>query len=125
MHVSLHDHRVQGAVDPAAPLEQGGEERPRPQLRDLHLDITGGGRHGLRAVPVAVHGPLIGALVAAGADHRSELGFDQLLQGPPQKLGDHRLRISGLQLVEAGEHGRMVLGHRVVCPSVSHLAVTH
>jgi hypothetical protein len=66
--VGLHDHRVQCLVDAAAPLQQRREERPGSQLRDLHLDITGGRRDRLGAVSVAVHGATVGALIPAGAD---------------------------------------------------------
>ena len=44
LHVRLHHHRVQGLVDPPSRLEDRGEERPGPQLRDAQRDITGLGR---------------------------------------------------------------------------------
>jgi hypothetical protein len=38
--VGLHHHRQQRPVDPAAGLQQGGEEGPLAQLGDLELDIA-------------------------------------------------------------------------------------
>lgn len=121
VHVGLHDHRVQRAVDAAAPLQQRGEERPGPQLGDLHLHITGGRGDGLGAVPVAVHGASVGALIAAGADRGAGFGLDELLQPATDQLGEHCTRISGLQCIEMGKQGRMILGHRVVCLPVESL----
>ena len=42
VQVGLHDHREQRLVDPPPPLEQRGEERPRPQLGDPQLQVTRG-----------------------------------------------------------------------------------
>ena len=41
--VSLHDDRVQGLVDATARVQQAGEVRPGPQLRDAELQVTGFG----------------------------------------------------------------------------------
>jgi hypothetical protein len=70
---------VQCLVDAATPLEQRREERSDPQLGNLHLDVTRGGRHRFRSMPVAVHGAALGALVAVGADRGGGFGLDELL----------------------------------------------
>ena len=73
------------------------------------------GRCPLRCVPRS-----LGALVAAGADRLGGFGLDQRLQPGADQLGEHRPGIGGLQRIELGEQGRMILGHRVVRPFVSH-----
>ena len=65
VHVGLHHHREQGPVDTPAPFQQGREERPGPQLRDLQLDIARRGGHQPGPVTVALRGPGLGALMAA------------------------------------------------------------
>ena len=97
VHVGLHDHRVQGPIDPPATLEQRREERPGAQLRDLRLDVSDRGRDRLRAVAVAVGRAALGALVAVGADLRRGFGLDQRLQAGPHQLGEHGLRIGGVK----------------------------
>ena len=37
--VGLHDDREHSLIDPAPPLQQGGEERSLPQLRDPQIEI--------------------------------------------------------------------------------------
>ena len=44
VQIRLHDHREQGLIDPAAALQQAGEERPGPQLGDAQLQIPSRGR---------------------------------------------------------------------------------
>lgn len=67
-------------------------------------------------MPVAVHSAALGALVAAGADRGGGFGLDELLQSGADQLGEYRRSVGRLQRIELGEQGRMVLGHRVVCP---------
>jgi hypothetical protein len=98
---------VQGLVDAAAPLQQRREEPPGPQLGDLHLDVTGGGRHRFRSLAVAVHRALAAALIAASADSGGGFGLDELLQPGADQLGEHRAGVSGLQSIDLGEQGRM------------------
>jgi hypothetical protein len=126
VHVGLHDHRMQRPIDAPTPLQQRREERTGPQLGDLHLDITGGGRHRLGSVPVAVGATPAGALIAARADRLGGLGLDQRLQPSADQLSEHRPSIGGLQRIELSKQGRMILGHRVVCPFRESLwSVTH
>jgi hypothetical protein len=77
MQVRLHHHREQRLVDPPAPLQQRGEERPGPQLGKPQLQIPS--RRGQHAGPVAVAlgQPVRRALVGSGADHGGELGLDE------------------------------------------------
>jgi hypothetical protein len=82
MDVCLHDHRVQGLVDPAPPLQQLGEEAPCPQLGDRQVQVAGLGAQRLVPVPVAERGTGVGVLVPLRADLRCDLGLDQLLQHP-------------------------------------------
>src|SRR6478672_1323538 len=65
-------------------------------------------------LPIAVHRAPIAALVAAGADRLGGFGFDQRLQPGAGQVGEHRAGIGGLDRIDLGEQGRMVLGHRVV-----------
>ena len=58
VQVGLHDHREQRLVDPAPALEQRGEERPGPQLRDPQLQVTRGRGQRPRPRPVALRRPL-------------------------------------------------------------------
>ena len=64
---------------------------------------------------------VLGALVAAGADLLGGLGLDQRLQPGADQLGEHRPGLRGLQGIELGELGRIVMGHRVVCPLLESL----
>jgi hypothetical protein len=63
VQVGLHHHREQRLVDPAAPLEQAGEERPGPQLGNPQLQIPSGGRQQPLPVTVALGQPLRRPLV--------------------------------------------------------------
>ena len=112
-HVGLHHHREQGLVDPAPPLEQAREERPRPQLGDRQLQIPRRGGQHPGPVPVALHHPGLGALVQAGTDRLGGLGLDQLLVHPLQRQPDTLHAISGVQSSEQFEQGRLGQGHRV------------
>ena len=71
-------------------------------------------------MPVAVRAAVVSALVATSADGLGGLGLDQRLQPGADQLGEHRPRIGRLQRVELSKQGRMVQGHRVVGPFVSH-----
>jgi hypothetical protein len=42
--VGLDDDRPEGPVDPPARLEEAGQERGHPELRDAQLDVAGLGR---------------------------------------------------------------------------------
>lgn len=82
VHVSLHDDRVQGLVDAAASLQQGGEEAARPELGDREVQIAGLGAERLVAVAVAKRSARLGVLVPLRADPDCGLGLDQLLEHP-------------------------------------------
>jgi hypothetical protein len=96
VQVSLHHHREQRLVDPPTPLQQGREERPCPQLRDPQLQIPRGGGQQPGPAPVALRGPLVGALPGPSADHTGQLGVDQRLvdrlrRGPDPVLNTRSL----------------------------------
>lgn len=116
--VGLHDHRMQGLVDPSAAFEQRGEERAGPQFGDLDLDVAAGGRDRLAAVSVAVRGSGVGAFVAAGAESLGGLGFDQLLQAGADQFGEHGRHIGALERVQTTPRpGRQPRGPTPVpCP---------
>ena len=88
MDVGLHHHRMQRLVDPAARLEDTGEERALAQLRDRQLDVAGLGRQRPRPRAVAFGAASLGALIPAGADHLRRLQLDHLLQGDLDRLPD-------------------------------------
>jgi hypothetical protein len=77
MQIGLHHHREQRLIHPPPPLQQRREERPRPQLRDRQLQITGRGRQHPRSVTVPLRRPLRGAFPRASTNHRSQLGINQ------------------------------------------------
>lgn len=115
VHVVLHDHRVQGPIDPPATLEQRRDERPCSQFRDLCLDVSGRGRDRLRAVTVAVGRAALGALIVVSVVLRRGFGLDQRLHAGPHQRGEHRLWIGGQQCIELGVYARVGMGQRVVC----------
>ncbi len=95
--VSLHDHRVQGLINPAAGFEDRGEEAARAQFRDLQCQIPHLGGQGARPVAVAVAEPLIGALVPIRTEEGSELQLNQLLQAVACQFRD---QLSGTAAIE-------------------------
>ena len=86
--VGLHDHGVEGLVDPSAGLEDRGQEAAGSQFGDQQLQIPHLGGQGAGPVAVAVAGPLLGALMAIGTDHGGGLQLDQLLQPVAGQLRD-------------------------------------
>src|SRR5680860_805904 len=63
VHVGGHDHRAQGAVDPATRLQQRGEERADLHLRDAQLHIPSRSRQPALASTVALVAARLGALM--------------------------------------------------------------
>lgn len=111
----LADHRVEGLVDPTARVQQRGEERSLPQLRDRKIHLPGRRREDLRPGPVAAGGPLRGAFVTGGADLRGRLRVDEVLQASLQHPPEHILVREvgvGEDFTDQGRKGRLVLGHR-------------
>jgi hypothetical protein len=86
--VGLHDDGVEGQIDAPAGLEDRGEEAPTAQLRDGQVDVAGLGGEHPAAVPVALVGALLAALIAPGADQRGQLGLDQLLADETDRFSD-------------------------------------
>jgi hypothetical protein len=52
-----------------------------------------------------------------GADHRAELGLDQRLVDRLGRLPDPVINLDGFECLHHFEQGRLVQGHRVLCPS--------
>ena len=114
VQVGLHHHREQALIDSAAALQQRRKERPRPQLGDPQLQVSGDSTQRACPRPVALIDPHLGALVRAGANHRGQLRVDQrLIDG----LGGLLDPISGIGIAECIQHlqqGRLIQGHRDV-----------
>lgn len=108
MDVSLHHHREQGLIDPAAALQQRREERPRPQLRDPQIQIPGRGRQRPRTGAVADRDTTLRAFIRGRADERGRLRVDQLLIELLRREPDPVADIGGLQFPEELEEGRLV-----------------
>jgi hypothetical protein len=122
MQIGLHHHREQRLVDPAAPLQQAGEERPGPQLGDAQLQIPGRGGQHPGSVPVALRQPIMAALVRRGADHGGELGLDEGLVDGLGGLADAVVDLGGLECVQDLQQCRLVEGHRACVLSREPLA---
>jgi hypothetical protein len=122
MQVGLHHHREQRLIDPPAPLQQAGEERPGPQLGDPQLQIPGRGGQQPRAVPVALSEPVSRPLMRGGADHLGELGLDQGLVDGLGGLADAVVALRGRECVQDLQQCRLVKGHRACVLSREPLA---
>ena len=86
--VGLHDHRVQGLIDPAARLQDRGNEAAGSQFGDLQREITHLGGEGAGAVAVAIPQALVGSLMALSTKEGGNLQLDQLLQAMACQLRD-------------------------------------
>jgi hypothetical protein len=87
-------------VDPAAPVQQGREERPRAQLGDPQLQVAGVRGQRPRAGAVALIRARLGPFPGLRADGRGQLGVDQ---GLVHRLGrdpDPFAGITGLERVQ-------------------------
>ena len=52
-------------------------------------------------------------------DHRTELGLDQRLIGSFGRLANPVVNLGGLECLQDFKQGRLVQGHRVLCPGGS------
>ena len=86
--VGLHDHRIQGLIDPAAGFEDRREEAAGPQFRDLQGQIPHLGGEGARPVAVSLVDTLLAALMAISTNDGRGLQLDQLLQAVAGQLRD-------------------------------------
>lgn len=105
--VGLHDHRPQGPVDPPARFEQGRQERARPELGDAQLDVAGLGAEQPAAAAVAVGDPLVGPLIAPGADRLAGLELDQLLEDQAHRVAQDVSVAPGTNCLEQLGQGRL------------------
>ena len=97
---------MQRDVDPPARSQQRREERPGPDLRDLHRQIPGGRRDRLVAGAVALRRSRLGALVRFGADERRRLGIDERLAASRRAAGAsarRRRRFASSRSARAGQ----------------------
>jgi hypothetical protein len=112
VQIGLHHHREQRLVDPPVALQQRGKDRPGPQLRNPQLQIPGRRGESPRAGAVALGGPIFGAFVRAGADHRGQLRLDQRRIQRLGRRADAVIDVGNFQRLEQLEPGRLVQGHR-------------
>ena len=100
MDVGLHDHGIEGLVDPPAGLQDGREEAPLPELGDGQLHVPGLGREHPGPVPVALVAPRTGPLIAVRPDLGGELDLDQLLADQGGCFFDEVEALTGSECVE-------------------------
>jgi hypothetical protein len=111
VHVRLDHHREQRPIDATAALQDAGEEGPRPQLRDLQLDITGLRRQQPRSGAVALVRALRGPLMRLRADHLAQLRVDQGLEHELHTGADHINITTRADRVEQVDQVRLGQGH--------------
>ena len=75
-------------IDPAAWLQDRGDEAAGPQFGDLQREIPHLGGQGAAPATVAVAEPLLGALVPVGTEDGGKLQLDQLLQAMAGQFRD-------------------------------------
>jgi hypothetical protein len=75
-------------IDPAAGLQDRGDEAASSQFGDLQREITHLGGEGAGAVAVAIPQALVGALMAVSTKYGGNLQLDQLLQSMACQLRD-------------------------------------
>ena len=94
-------------------VEQRGKERSRPQLRDLHLHITGGRGHSLGSLTVALGAATFDALVAAGADFSVASASFNACNPAPDQLGKHRHTFSLVLALSKPHHSKGLTPRRI------------
>jgi RNA polymerase sigma-70 factor, ECF subfamily len=116
VQIRLHHDREQGLINPAAPLQQRGEERPCPQFGDPQLQIPRRGAQHAGPMAVALGETGVGALMGCSADHVGELGLDQGLVDGLGSLADAVIDLRGRECIQDLQQCRLVKGHRALCP---------
>jgi hypothetical protein len=84
----LHDHGVQGLIDPSPGLQDRGEEAAGAEFGDREREVAHLGGEQAWPAAVAVAPAFLAALVAVGPEHGGDLQLDQLLQAVARQLGD-------------------------------------
>ena len=84
----LHDHRIQGLIDPPPGLQDRGEEAAGAELGDREGDVVHLGGEQARPAAIAVAAAFLAALMAIGTEHGGDLQLDQLLQAMAGQLGN-------------------------------------
>ena len=108
VEVGLHHDGEQGLVDPPTLLEQGGEERPGAQLRDLQIKVPSRRAQGSWSGAVAIRGAVAGAFKRGGADERARFRIDQFLIQRFGRDPDAVSDIGEFEFSQQVEQGRLV-----------------
>jgi hypothetical protein len=84
-----------------------GEERPLAEFGDPQLDVAALGAQQSFPRTIAFGNPILGALIAPGADPLGRLGFDQFLHHDPYRIANKIHAITGTERLEQFRHGRL------------------
>ncbi len=95
--VGLHDHGVQGLVEPTARLEDRGQEAAGAQFGDQQVEVPHLGGEGAGPVAISVAEPFLAALMAVSPQNGGYLQLDQLLQAASGQLRD---QLAGTAAIE-------------------------
>ncbi|PZX11886.1 hypothetical protein LX81_03762 [Palleronia aestuarii] len=105
----LLDHGYERFLRCPARLEETGKVAPLPQLRHAQSQRPEPGVERAVAIAIAVGGPPLGPLVAAGADDALDVGLNDQLQ---DRLGDGTEEIALVVLLKQLGQAHGDLGHR-------------
>lgn len=75
----LHDERVEGFINPPAPLQQGGKEKPGRAFQDQKAQIPRPTRQKLQPGFLLIGGALPGAFMHEGTEPLTSLRVDEFL----------------------------------------------
>ena len=114
MDVGLHDDGIEGHIDAAPGLQDGGEEAASAELGDSQLNVTGLGGQQPWTVTVALGRAITGPLIAPGTDNRGQLGLDELLADQADGFSDEVQTLTRLEGSEQLGQDRLIKGHRCV-----------
>lgn len=87
-HIGLPNRDVKRLIQPAARLENRGQQAARSQLGKLLVDVAHLGGQQVRPIGVAVAKALISAVMALRTQHSSDFQLDQRLQAMAHQLRD-------------------------------------
>jgi hypothetical protein len=84
----LHDHGIQGLIDPPPWLDDRREEAAGAGFGDQEGDVAHLGGEQAWPAAVSVAAAFLAALMPIGTEHSGDLQLDQLLQAMAGQLGD-------------------------------------